>query len=154
MKEITVDWKNTWHYRLATYYAYLGNQAYAHDPDDFCEYVRKTFKGLFLLVFVMACAAYVFVSPLGDLLAWLTVSIQQGMMLSIDDVGMRFIILLTIVLAFPLIAAGVYLICKWLDKDKLDKPSFSGMLYSKFKDKACFKISYKKTIMEPISPVH
>jgi hypothetical protein len=150
MKAFKID-RNSWHFNLATRYGFLNSydfdKEFPEDNPDFCKYVQSTIAGFGLCIAIIAMLAAIgFVMTVLPIII-LTAYFQYGALI---DAEFLFIVG---VIWVALIFGTVYLSEKSMEKRRNAKyqkylrdkttppePSFSQLLYKKFKEKTCFRI--------------
>lgn len=151
MKPFKIE-KNSWHFILATKYGYLDScefdKQYPEDNPDFCKYVRSVFAGSMLVTAITAMlSAVIFLLvllPIMNILVYLEYGYLQDP---------EFVALIGVIIV-SFFGASVWFnedaiqnrrnkrYQKYLQEKKgeLPEPSFTQLLYKKFKEKTCFKI--------------
>jgi hypothetical protein len=150
MKPFKIE-RDSWHFNLATRYGFLNkydfSEEYPEDNPDFCKYVRSVFAGFALCTAIIAmCSILLGAFVLLPILS-IIVYFEYGYLIDPELLWM------TAVIIPSLIVASIFLneeaienrrkarYQKYLrEKTEPPEPSFSQLLYKKFKEKTCFKI--------------
>lgn len=142
MKEFKLSAKS-WHFWLSNFGT--DNRLYAYEITDICTYIRRIIRGILMLIgAVLGTCLLVTWSGLSfyDIYVW----IADGFADKIGFAGFLFLILSAVGGATALVAKGVdaYREYRWKHPKKEKPSTFVALAYRKFKNKTCFKISFKE----------
>lgn len=136
--------KNSWHYKLATKF---GDYYWYSSTSNICAYVREVIKGFFILLGVGGLALMGVVAIVTTLY-WL---IMHGFhFLNAPPFVIASAGLTSIVSLGTGLGLGISKIIEYQDMKRQanranpPQPSFLKLAYRSFKDKMCFKISFKE----------
>jgi hypothetical protein len=140
MKPYTIS-SNSWHFRIATTYGYLES----YDVRDICQYLRS---------FIVGCVAIVAITTFSALLSFFLLMLPIIVLISQFTVG--FHIPLDDVLP-PVAISTIFLVTivwagYWFEPSRVEaryiartkrhdhQPSFSQLVYKKFKESTCVRL--------------
>lgn len=145
MREGTIN-KKSWHYRLASFYAHGGDLTWFYEPGDFCSYLWKVARGLFVIAFCMFVLFFALFQPVADLAAYAYAAYEYGAWwLPLHEPAQIFVAFLVICCACVSLGLLAWAVITWKVKHPKDNGElgFADLLYFKLHDKICFKINYK-----------
>lgn len=140
---------NSWHYTFAA------RGGYWPASQDFCQYVRCVIWGFIKLVGI-ACMIFGAIYCVGDYIAWVVECINTRSFVKIDPftdpwtIGrtitsvVLYLFITIVAIAYAILIADYYQESRSTSKQVVEeKPSFIAEAYRSFKDKVCFRVTFK-----------